>query len=58
VHMIREALAGEEGSEDTGLDKLADAVSSPTSPRHARKSSGAGMGDAGGFKFGGAPRSS
>lgn len=38
--MIREALAGEEGVDESGMEKLADSVSSPTSPKgHDRKGS-------------------
>lgn len=43
VNMIREALAGEEGVDESSFEKLADSVASPSSPKaggsHSRNSS-------------------
>lgn len=39
VNMIREALAGEEGVDESSFEKLAESVASPSSPRHSRTAS-------------------
>ncbi|CAO1622363.1 unnamed protein product [Sympodiomycopsis kandeliae] len=39
VNMIREALAGEEGIDESSFEKLAESVASPSSPRHSRNAS-------------------